>query len=270
MGFPQLENDVMEFHLSLRVDLTVTSFFLTYGLLDKVDIGVVLPIVSASLRGTSAAQLIPFGGPTVAHFFGGTSESPELSASRFEEGSATGIGDIAARLKINLSQSERTGFAILADARLPTGSDEDLLGSGRFAARGLGILSGRFGSFSPHANIGYLYRAGNLQNDAVLVTAGFDHLLASWVTLAADLVSELQVGDSKLRVPGPVTIEAPFRRTVEATTIPNGRDDLVNGSFGFKFTTGSGITIVANSIWPLNRGGLRPNVLWTAGLEYSF
>jgi hypothetical protein len=34
--------------------------------------------------------------------------------------------------------------------------------------------------------------------------------------------------------------------------------------------TGSGITIVANSIWPLNRGGLRPNVLWTAGLEYSF
>ena len=28
--------------------------------------------------------------------------------------------------------------------------------------------------------------------------------------------------------------------------------------------------LVANTLWPLNRGGLRPNALWTAGLEYNF
>ncbi len=270
MGFPDFENDVMQFRLSLDLDLTVTSFFLTYGLLDNIDIGVVLPIASTSFRGTSEAQLIPFGGPTVSHFFEGTPDSPGLSSTRFEEGSASGIGDIAARLKINVGRSERTGFSILADARFPTGSEEDLLGSGRFAARGLGIVSGQFGNFSPHANVGYLFREGNRQNDAVLITGGFDHLLASWVTLAADVIAELQAGDSNLRVPEPVTIETPFRRAVESTTIPDGRDDLVNASFGFKFTTGAGVTIVANSIWPLNRGGLRPNVLWTAGLEYNF
>jgi hypothetical protein len=32
----------------------------------------------------------------------------------------------------------------------------------------------------------------------------------------------------------------------------------------------AGITLVANTLWPLNRGGLRPNVLWTAALEYNF
>jgi len=48
------------------------------------------------------------------------------------------------------------------------------------------------------------------------------------------------------------------------------RDDQINGSFGFKFSTGPGIMVVANTLWPLNRGGLRPNVLWTAGLEYNF
>lgn len=270
MGIPGVENDVIDVHLSLDVDLSVTSFFMTYGLLDKVDIGVVLPIVRTTLRGESEAQIVPFGGPTVMHFFGGTPDHPVLSASRFEEGSATGLGDVAVRVKVNARDREPVAVALLADARFPTGSEVDLLGSGSFAARGLGIVSAQFGDFSPHVNIGYSYRAGSGTNDAVLATVGFDNLLAPWATLAADLISELQVGTSRLRVPGTVTIDAPFHRTVETTTIPNGRDDIVNASLGIKLTTSAGVTVVANGEWPLNRGGLRPSVIWTAGLEYNF
>src|SRR3712207_9458870 len=47
-------------------------------------------------------------------------------------------------------------------------------------------------AFTPHANVGYLYRAGDQLNDAVLATLGFDHLLAPWATLAADVVTELR------------------------------------------------------------------------------
>jgi len=269
-GVPAHENDVIALRLALDIDMTVSSFFLSFGLLDRMDIGVVLPIVSTSLTGTSDAQIIPFGGTTAQHFFGGTPTNPQLSTSRFVQGSATGIGDIAARVKVSVTQSERTTFALLGDIRFPTGSEDDLLGSGHLAARGLGILSARFGAFSPHANVGYLFRSGDLQNNAVLATVGFDHLMAPWATMAVDLVSELQVGESKLRLPGPVTYDAPFRRTIDVTNLPNERDDVINGSFGFKFTTGSGITLVANTLFPLNRGGLRPNVLWTAGLEYNF
>jgi hypothetical protein len=269
-GVPAHENDVIALRLALDIDMTVSSFFLSFGLLDRVDIGVVLPIVATSLTGTSDAQIIPFGGTTAQHFFGGTPTNPVLSTSRFVQGSASGIGDIAARVKISVTQSERTTFALLGDIRFPTGSADDLLGSGHLAARGLGILSARFGAFSPHANVGYLFRSGDLQNSAVLATVGFDHLMAPWATLAVDLVSELQVGESKLQLPGPLTYDAPFRRTIDVTNLPNERDDLINGSFGFKFTTGSGITLVANTLFPLNRGGLRPNVLWTAGLEYNF
>jgi hypothetical protein len=269
-GVPTHENDVIALRLALDIDMTVTSFFLSFGLLDRVDVGVVLPIVSTSLRGTSEAQILPFGGTTAQHFFGGTPANPELSTSRFVEGSATGVGDIAARVKVNLSRSDRSNFSVLGDVRFPTGSEDDLLGSGHLAARALGVVSARFGPFAPHANVGYLFRSGDLQNDAVLATVGFDHLMAPWATLAVDLVSELQVGDSKLRLPGPVTYEEPFRRTIDVTNIPNERDDVINGSFGFKFTTHSGITLVANTLWPLNHGGLRPNVLWTAGLEYNF
>jgi hypothetical protein len=269
-GVPTLENDVIAVRLALDLDMTVTSFFVSFGLLDRVDIGVVLPFVSTSLRGTSDAQIRPFGGTTAAHFFGGTSSNPQLSTSRFVEGSASGIGDVAARVKILLTQSERATFAVLGDVRFPTGSENDLLGSGHLAARGLGILSARFGEFSPHTNFGFVLRSGDLENNAVLATVGFDHLMAPWATLAVDVVSEFQVGESKLRLPGTVTYDAPFRRTVEPTNLPTTRDDQVNGSFGFKFATGPGITVVANGMWPLNRGGLRPNVLWTAGLEYNF
>jgi hypothetical protein len=67
-----------------------------------------------------------------------------------------------------------------------------------------------------------------------------------------------------------VVIQEPFRRTIQPSTIPNTRDDIVNASLGFKFLTSAGVSIVTNAIWPLNRAGLRPNVVWTAALEYGF
>ena len=269
-GIPTLENDFIQLDVALELDIRATTFQVTYGLLDRVDIGVAVPIVSASLRGQSNAQVVPFGGPTASHFFDGTPDDPDLFASRFVEGSASGVGDIAARVKIGVSESRSRRFAILGDARFATGSEDDFLGSGHFAVRGMGIVSAEFGQFSSHANVGYLYREGDDQNDAVIATVGFDQILAPWATLAADLVSELQVGDSKVTIPDPLTIDKPFRRLIEPTSVPDMRDDIINASLGFKFTTTSGLTIVTNSIWPLNSGGLRPDVLWTAGLEYSF
>ncbi len=269
-GIPTLENDFIQLDLALELDVRATTFQVTYGLLDRVDIGVAVPIISATLRGQSNAQVVPFGGPTASHFFDGTPAEPVLFASRFVEGSASGVGDIAARVKIGVSESPSTRFAILGDARFATGSEKDFLGSGHFAVRGMGIVSAEFGQFASHANVGYLYREGDGQNDAVLATVGFDQILAPWATLAADLVSELQVGDSKLTIPDPLTIDEPFRRLIEPTSVPDMRDDIINASFGFKFTTTSGLTIVTNSIWPLNNGGLRPDVMWTVGLEYSF
>ena len=269
-GVPVLENETIDLNLALDVRLTVTAFLLTYGLSDRIDIGVALPIVSTALEGATTAQINPFGPPPAVHFFGGTPDNPTLTASRFVRGSATGLGDVDARVKINLRRGEPLAVGVLADVRFPTGSESDLLGSGAFAARGLAIVSARFGSFSPHANVGYLYRGGDFETDAVLGTLGFDHLLAPWATMAVELISQLQVGDSPLQVPDPVVIQSPYVRTITPTAIPDRRDDLVDGSIGLKLTAAHGLTVVGNGQWPLNRGGLRPDVIWTVGLEYNF
>jgi hypothetical protein len=270
LGVPTLENETIDLNLSLDVRLTVTAFLLTYGITDRIDVGAVLPVVSVSLDGTSNAQISPFGPPPAVHFFGGTPDNPILTASRTIDGSTTGLGDVDARVKLNLRRSEPLSLAVLGDVRFPTGSRNNLLGSGAFAVRGLAILSARFGDFSPHANVGYLYRGGEFENDAVLATLGFDHVLAPWATLAVDVLSQLQVGESPLQVPGPVHIEAPYHRTITPTVIPDSRDDIVDGSLGVKLTAAPGLTVVANGEWSLNRGGLRPDVIWAAGLEYNF
>ena len=269
-GVPSFENDVMSFHLSIDLDVRVNSLFMTYGVSDKFDVGLVVPVVQAHFEGASRAEMRPFGGTTAAHYFSGTSTNPDLAAERRSSGSATGLGDVAVRLKGNLRSSATSSFGLLVDARLPTGSEKDLLGAGNFSGRALAIVATRFGDFSPHVNVGYLYRAGSEENHAVVGTAGFDHRLGSGITLAADLVSELQVGDSKLELPAIVHYDAPFARSVNPTDIPDSRDDIINGSFGFKISAARNLTAVVNTLFPLNRGGMRADLIYTAGLEYSF
>lgn len=270
MGVPNLENDVMQFKLNLDLNVRVTTVYATVGITDRLDFGVVLPVVSTSMMGESTAQVIPFGGPTAAHFFAGTPASPALTGTRKVDGSSRGLGDVALRSKLSVQQSARTSVALLGEARFGTGNEEELLGAGAFASRGLAIISARFGNITAHGNTGFIYRAGETRNHAVVGTVGFDQLLAEKITLAADLVSELQVGASKLQLPPTVVFDYPFKRTINPTSIPSIADDIVNGSLGFKFATGNGFTIVTNALVPLNRGGLRANVTYTTALEYSF
>jgi hypothetical protein len=270
-GIPTFENETIQFDLDLDVELSVTSFLFTYGVTDRIDLGVVLPIVSTSLRGTSTATIVPFGtGGPPPHFFAGTEESPVLTASRFSEGSSSGLGDVSARLKVNLREATPVSVALLAEGRFPTGSEDDLRGSGAVSLRGLGVVSARLGEFSPHLNVGYQYRGRELDPDVFQLTAGFDQLLAPWATIALDMVSEFPIGNAELTVPPDVTIDAPFRRTIRTTVIPERRDDIVNASVGTKLSLKEGVTFLGNAVFPLNRGGMRPDVLWTVGAEYTF
>jgi len=221
------------------------------------------------VNGSSTAQIVPFGTPA-AHFFSGTPTDPVLSAQSAASGAATGLGDISLRAKLNLNASPRATFSLLADARLPTGDADNFLGAGSFGFRGLGVFSARFGTFTPHVNGGFFYRGGSLENNALLATGGFDHLMTDWATMSFDIISEWQLGADKLIIPPTVHIIAPFQRTITPTNIPNERDDIVNASFGVKLRMDSGATGVVNMILPMNRGGLRPDVIWTLGLEYNF
>ena len=121
--------------------------------------------------------------------------------------------------------------------------------------------------FDLAARMGYQFRGGDLDTDSFLITAGFDQLLASWATFAADLISEFQVGTSHLALPPDATLQYPFHRTIDATNIPDRRDDLVNASLGAKLTIPAGVTFLANALFPLNRGGMTMAEVERAAIE---
>jgi hypothetical protein len=273
LGVPGFESDVIEVRTAINLDVASFTPVLSYGLTDFLDLSVAVPLLRTSLSGSSEAQVIPYANPT-PHYFG-TDQNPLLRATTEVSGSATGVGDVALRLKLGLANRPGGAFALFGDVRLPTGKEEDFLGAGgtSFSVQGVGSL--RRGAFSPHLNAGYIHRGGEFQNDAVLATAGFDHLMARGATLAVDLITAWQVGEAKLEFPEPIVVNASVGnanavRVVRPTNVPDRRDDLALASIGGKIGLGPGVNLLLNTLIPLRQGGLQPNAAWTVGLEYSF
>ena len=119
-------------------------------------------------------------------------------------------------------------------------------------------------------NFGYVFRDAELANNSLIGVLGFDNAVSGSTTLAFDLLSEWQLGESKLQVPGPVQYQYPYPHTVDPTNIPQQPDDFLSASIGFKFQTPRGILLVTNALFPLRNSGMQPSVVWTGGLEYNF
>lgn len=269
LGTPDFENDIINLRMNLDVSVVVGTIAMTAGLTDFIDIGVAVPLVRTSVEGRSDAQLLPFGSPTL-HRFGGDDTDPILRASTSMSGSAAGIGDVAARMKINLGQGSTMGAALLAEVRLPTGDEENLLGSGSSQVRAMAVYSAQLGTFSPHLNLGYQANANENLNDKLLVLASFDNLMTDWATLAVGFEGEIEMGQSPVLLPEPVVYDVPYARVIPATNIPNQGADLLRASVGGKFTVREGTVLYANGIFPLSKTGLQPDFIWTIGMDFPF
>lgn len=271
LGSPAFENDMLNVSTGVAVNMLVSSVVVAYGLLDRVDLAVAVPFVRASVSGHSTATIVSAGTgiDSLAHFFGPVTNK-QLSTSTSSSGVASGVGDVVARVKINAVETPSVGFSLMAGARFATGNKDEFLGTGATDIMGMGILSGKVGTFSPHLNLGYLHRGADFENSAVLATAGFDNLIGRRTTLALDLITGWQVGTSKLLLPAPVKYTAPITRTVNLTDIPAMRGNLIDAAVGAKIAASNRLNLVVNSLLPVNRAGVRANAVWTLGAEYNF
>lgn len=267
LGDPPLELDTIHIATSLKASVSVFALSATWGISNNVDVGVAVPIVNLFVSGTSIGTIVPVTG-VIAHYWGGTDTNPQLVDTASGRASHTGVGDISLRAKFNLVQSATGGAAFLADVRLPTGKPDDLVGTGKASVTSWFITSITMKQFTPHANVGYLYRVGQDQQSGVLATLGFDALISSPFTLAADVVGQWPVGSEKIILPKPAVYLS--GAVVPRTNIPKGKDDIVATSVGGKLLLGAGFTAVSNVIFPMTEGGMRPTTTWTVGLERNF
>lgn len=262
LGIPSWENDVLEVRTNLDVSLFVTSVYAAYGVSDALDVAISVPVVRSSLTGESRIQFNSTD-PDTPHRLEPGQETAQA------QGSAVGLGDVTVRAKYRVFERERWAAGILGEARLPTGREEDFLGTGSVGVRLLGIISGQSGNFAPHLNGGVLLSGSDIIGDQLLMVAGIDQILTPSVTLALDLVGAWGLGESALTFPSEVRFDVPVR-TVRTTNLPDISDDRLDGSIGAKFMAPGGVRIVTNVLVPLNQGGMRPGVTWTLGGELVF
>ena len=267
LGDPAIELDTIHVATSLQASVSVFALAATWGITNNVDIGFAIPFVNLSVSGTSIGTIVPATG-TINHYWKGTATDPQLVDTASGSAMQSGIGDVSVRAKFNLVQSPIGGAAFLADVRLPTGKQENLMGTGKASVISWFITSLTLKQFTPHADIGYVYRAGTTENSGVLSAVGFDALIAAPFTLAGDVVGQFPVGTNKVTLPKPaVFIDG---TVVPRTNIPNGSDNIVAASMGAKLLVGAGFIAVGNVLFPMTDGGMKPNATWTVGLERGF
>jgi hypothetical protein len=124
--------------LSLRLDGRSATGFVSYGVTDKLAIGATVPLVHVRFWGQRTR--------TVAG---------QSTVQSVQSGSATGLGDISLQGRYIVAGHAPRGVSVGGDLRLPTGREDDLLGSGKAAARGLVIGSWEENRLALHANTGF-------------------------------------------------------------------------------------------------------------------
>jgi hypothetical protein len=233
-------NDFIEVDLNVRVTQNVYAFYATYGVTSRWDIGFILPVVDMSARATADATIIYQSSDTSTHTFTGAPDSPHSESG----GTASGIGDLVLRTKYNfLRNAMFPDTSVVAQVRVPTGDEANLLGSGSTNYMGMLVFSKQLGRIAPHVNLGYEVASGGYDRDNLRYAVGADLRVTPNVTIAADLF---------------------------------GRDEqdgfnYTDAAFGAKWAVFDRGLVSGNIIVPVNRDtGLRPDFIWTVAFELTF
>ena len=276
------EGDLVSVFAALDLATETAVFFGNYGVTDRFDIAVAVPVVRVELEAQLTEQIVRlasegFSNPPFHRFPDGGDQVTDFSS-----GSASGLGDVLLRGKYNLASNENAGFAVATDVRLPTGDEDDLLGTGATQTRLFFIGSASFGRFAPHVNAGYTFSSGGSElvgelPEEIGFTLGFSAALHPRVTVFSDVVwrtlldANQLLRDStthQLRRFGEAEI-----RSVERAVLRTQQDDLnlILGSLGIKVNITGELLLTANLALSLGEEGLRDeDVVPLLGVDYSF
>jgi hypothetical protein len=275
--------DVVTTTNSIDVSVDQLALFATYGISDRLEVSVAVPVVSTSMDVVSNAEVQRVGTASnpLIHFY---SEEGNPFGTRRQftaSDSASGLGDLILRLKgTALTTDSGRGLALGLDARLPTGDEIDMLGSGAWGLRPFGAFSWSGRVFSAHANLAYQWNgksvlAGDVVNrvegdipDQLQWVFGVDLALGPRLTFAADVLGR-RVFDS------PRLFDVAFEALDGVSTFPdiaftNESFNEWNGAFSVKTNVAGSLLLDLNLLVAFDDNGLRDRLTPMVGFEYTF
>jgi hypothetical protein len=240
------ESDVVEANIDLSIVEDVWAVFGTYGITRNWDVGIVIPIVHMHISAVGDAHVVRNSPVSqFVHNFGPQSSPSHVSGG----GDATGIGDILLRTKYNFLRNEGAwpDLSVLGQVKLPSGDPDDLLGTGDTNFLGMLVASKTYRWFTPYVNAGYELTTGPRENDNLRYIVGLE-----------------------TRVHPRLTVDTEFLGRWEPNNSNNG-NNLADFAFGLKYNPFGSFLVSGYAEVPLNRDqGLRANVIWSLGIEYTF
>ena len=263
LGF---EADRLQYRLGLRNNVVAFSF--TYGILDNLDINLLLPLISTALDVGVTKQQIQTAGPDGQ--FSPDSLSP---VNGFTSGNAFGAGDLLLRLKYQLPQADWFRSALGLQMRFPTGRESDFQGTGDFwitpAFYASTLLWDRV---EPFVNAAVDFDAQDSTQSQARYGAGVDVDIVSRFGVVLAFLGRSQFDDPASSANTDFLYLTPSGVQPQPLLgIDLGRKDFFDFSFGFRAVVWRSVMLFANGIYALNDQGLRNDtIIPTVGVEGTF
>jgi hypothetical protein len=288
---PFFEGDVIEAALSLDATVDSVVFFANYGLTDRWDAGIAVPVLSIDLEANVLATILRLATSSNPQIHSFELGNPDATQRTFtSSGSATGLGDIVLRSKYNFVRSGATGISAAIDLRVPTGDQANLLGAGGTQTKVFGIISTGSDRFAQHVNVGYTFVNGDISGlgallssanaslpDEINYTGGVEFVATPRLTLIADVVGRtlrdagrLSMIDKRFEFEPPVPEMPPPSVTLQEFDSRSGNLNLLLGTVGAKFNPTGNLLVSGNVLFPLTDAGLRSRYTIVVGMDYAF
>ena len=273
--------DVITTVNSIDSEVSRSAAFITYGVTNDLDVSIAVPYITTDIVVTSDATVRRIGTTTPEiHFFRAVDDSIGDRRIYTALGHASGIGDITIRMKQAIKKSPKNGIALGIDLRLPTGDENNLLGTGAPAVQPFAAWSATYGTFAPHINLGYQWNgsstlAGDIEAgvsedlpDVAVYALGAVVAIHPRVTLALDVLGRYIIDSPRVRLEDFVALDG--HSVFPNIAFDTGSINELSSAVGLKINVAGRLLLNTNLLMRLNSEGLRDKISPLVGVEYAF
>jgi hypothetical protein len=265
-----------------RIDFKLDQYtaLATFGITDRIDLTLVVPFSTVKLSTQSGGTQYNVTCSTCNPSNSLVSQFPTQTI--FLTGQKTGPGDIIVSLKGNLVRAENgISVAAGADLRLPTGDEQNYLGTGAYGIKPYVIVSHRGKRLTPNVNIGYQWNSTSaLYTDqttgselnlpaALLYSGGADYKVNKRLTLVGEFIGQYVFSGPSLTQ---TTVNVPGVGNFVSSQGGAGTSNYAidNAGGGFKLKVWQNLLVNASLLTELDHNSLRAKLIPLVGVSYRF